>query len=74
MATTMNERLRAPAEVRFDLKACPFCGSPPSIQYWHGGRPSKRMIMCSADDCAVSPGVTGETKREAIAVWERRAP
>lgn len=59
--------------IRGDLKDCPFCGASPEIQYWHGGDPNKRMISCSGDECEVRPGVTGETEREAIARWERRA-
>lgn len=51
---------------------CPFCGGPANIQHWHGGRPTKRMIAC-ADDCAVAPMVTGETKAEALNEWNTRA-
>jgi hypothetical protein len=56
-----------------DLKDCPFCGSSPEIQYWHGGGPNKRMISCSSEECEVCPSVTGENERAAIAKWERRA-
>lgn len=60
--------------IRYDLKDCPFCGASPEIQYWHGGKPTKRMISCSGTECEVCPGVTGDTECEAVARWERRAP
>ena len=69
-----NERLRQPAQLCPDLPACPFCGSPPEMEFWHGGKPTKRMIACSGDDCEVNPMVTGETEREAIKHWSRRTP
>lgn len=53
---------------------CPFCGSTPTIQLWHGGGPQKRMIMCEGEDCGHDPSITGPTKRTAIALWNRRAP
>lgn len=74
MANLRAQLLNKPAVVRGDLKDCPFCGSPPEIEYWHGGRLTKRMISCSNYDCDVRPSVTGDTEREAIARWERRVP
>lgn len=68
-----NAKLKAPAVVRHDLKGCPFCGVSPEMEYWHGGGPNKRMISCRNPDCDVSPNVTGENERAAIARWERRA-
>jgi hypothetical protein len=67
------KKLNAVPIVRHDLKDCPFCGSSPEIQYWHGGGPNKRMISCSSEECEVCPSVTGENERAAIAKWERRA-
>lgn len=67
------KKLSSPPKVRYDLKGCPFCGSSPEIEYWHGGGPNKRMIGCRSDECHVSPQVTGETEREAIDRWERRS-
>lgn len=74
MARTSVKKLLLQPVVRHDLTDCPFCGSPPEIQYWHGGGPEKRLISCSGDECEVRPSVTGETEREAIRIWERRVP
>lgn len=68
------KKLNAPPVVRHDLTVCPFCGSSPEIQYWHGGGPNKRMIACAGEDCDVHPMVSGNTEREAVERWERRAP
>jgi len=60
------------------LKNCPFCGSLPEYEPWHGGLPTKMMIMCgnrpdgSGGDCMVGPMVTGETMDEAAENWNRR--
>lgn len=72
--TMTIENLKRPPEIRHDLTQCPFCGASPQIEFWHGGGPQKRMISCSGDDCPINPMTTGETKRAAIARWERRAP
>lgn len=53
---------------------CPFCGSTPTIQPWHGGGPQKRMIDCANEGCHVSPSVCASTKRLAVARWNTRAP
>lgn len=73
-AMEVHERLNADPVIDLTLKACPFCGSPAQIEFWHGGAPTKRMVSCSGDDCEVRPMVTGETKRSAISKWERRTP
>ena len=73
MVAKVVKTLRHLPAMRYDLKDCPFCGSSPEIQYWHGGGPEKRLISCAGTDCDVNPMVTGETEREAIARWERRA-
>lgn len=56
-----------------EAKSCPFCGAQPTIQPWHGGRPTKKMISCDSEDCDVAPNVTGETRREALARWNTRS-
>lgn len=68
------------------LLPCPFCGEAPTIEPWHGGKPTKVMISCSGTfanglfgdpsdvTCPVSPSVTGETPSEGIQHWNTRAP
>lgn len=51
---------------------CPFCGTLPIIVPWHGDGPRKRMVMCRADECPITPGVTGSTEARAIAKWNTR--
>lgn len=57
-----------------DFLPCPFCGAPPTIQPWHGGKRTKRMVSCQNDGCDVTPSITGETKDEARERWNKRAP
>lgn len=66
----MLERLNREPEVCLEAKPCPFCGSKPYIEFWHGGAASKRLIGCSS--CEVSPSVTGETKAQALERWNAR--
>lgn len=76
------KRLNQEPVIEPEALPCPFCGSPATIEYWHGGRPSKRMISCSdaADTpfgrpdatCHVGPSVTGETRAEALRRWNGR--
>lgn len=72
MANLRAQLLNKPPVVRPDLKCCPFCGAPPEIEYWHGGKLTKRMISCSNYDCHIRPGITGENERIAIWKWEQR--
>jgi len=55
-----------------DALRCPFCGTKPSIEPWHGGGSNKHIIGCSSSRCDVSPSVTGESPEEAIKKWNRR--
>lgn len=53
-------------------KPCPFCGTEPVVEPWHGGAPTKRFVHCDSDSCHVNPGVTGETELEAVERWNQR--
>ena len=55
-----------------ELKSCPFCGGPAEMVPWHGGGPDKQLICCESETCEVGPSVTGETPKEAIALWNGR--
>lgn len=57
-----------------EIKPCPFCGGEATVEPWHGGRASKRMVSCCAEDCSANPGVSGGTEAQAIAAWNRRSP
>lgn len=71
----MNSAARLDEPPKFDsrLKPCPFCGGPAVIEYWHGGKPTKRMVSCFSEQCPVQPSVTEETYREALDAWNERA-
>ena len=55
------------------LEPCPFCGSQPQVQPWHGGPITKRIVGCENDDCAAMPAVTGDTEAVAVERWNARA-
>lgn len=64
---------RSPVSEAGELKPCPFCGAPAEMEPWHGGGPDKQLIQCSSEQCDACPAVTGETRFEAIAAWNRRS-
>lgn len=53
---------------------CPFCGSPATIEFWHGGGPRKRAIRCADEknECPIIPSVCGSTRGQALADWNMR--
>jgi hypothetical protein len=57
---------------RGEASTCPWCGTLPFVQGWHGGGPTKVLVGCESDRCALSPCVTGETLAEALRNWNRR--
>lgn len=56
-----------------NLLPCPFCGSEPTVESWHGGAATKVMISCDNMACEPGPQVTGETPKEAAKRWNRRS-
>lgn len=74
MTTKTKPAKSTKATVCWEAKACPFCGWVPNIQPWHGGAPTKMLIACDDSRCAVQPSVSGETKRTALARWNKRSP
>lgn len=56
------------------LLPCPFCGTQPTMEPWHGGGPKKRMISCANETCRVSPMTTGSTPSLAARAWNHREP
>lgn len=67
---TMADRAKAAGGAM--LKPCPFCGDKPVLVPWHGGKPTKMMVMCRSDQCAVGPMVTGENLPQATRRWNGR--
>lgn len=63
---------RAKAAGGISVRPCPFCGGAPVITPWHGGKPTKVMVMCRADDCHASPSVSGENLPQAARRWNGR--
>jgi hypothetical protein len=43
-------------------KRCPFCGSQPHIQGWHGGGIGKRIVSCQSEYCHANPGVSAGSR------------
>lgn len=55
-----------------ELLPCPFCGSAPEIEPWHGGGPLRRMISCINNSCNANCAVTGSTPALAARNWNKR--
>ena len=53
-----------------ELKPCPFCGSIPDVEPWHGGAISK--ISCTNELCPATPSTIGRNKTEAINLWNTK--
>lgn len=56
----------------YDVLQCPWCGTYPLAEPWHGGGPRKTMISCVNDDCRVSPSACEPTIQKAVAAWNDR--
>ena len=54
------------------VKPCPFCGEQPTIEPWHGGPPTKRMVHCENGRCDVNPMCSGDDLPKALASWNKR--
>lgn len=52
---------------------CPFCGSVPEIESWHGGSPKRKMISCVFDGCPANPQIVKESERAVIVAWNTRS-
>lgn len=72
-AQVAQERKFNEGQTMIQLKPCPFCGTTPTHEPWHGGSADKIMIMCDYASCDVRPQVTGETPDEAANSWNNRA-
>lgn len=53
---------------------CPFCGTQPVIEKWHGGGLRKRRVGCDNEECPASPDVMGSTSGRALRKWNTRSP
>jgi transcription elongation factor Elf1 len=51
---------------------CPFCGSTPIVEPWHGGGPEKTAVHCVNDGCPAQPMVTGPRLAIAVDRWNTR--
>ena len=60
-----------PAETA--LLPCPFCGSKPDVEPWHGGAKTKIRVGCVDETCSVQPCCTGQTEAAGRIRWNRRA-
>lgn len=54
------------------LKGCPFCGKPPTMEYWHGGGERRRRIGCDNEACHVMPSTVGSNRLSASKKWNKR--
>jgi Lar family restriction alleviation protein len=54
------------------LKACPFCGSEPTLRTDSGDFSTNYWVKCPNKFCSVSPAATN-TQSAAISAWNVRA-
>jgi hypothetical protein len=54
------------------LKTCPFCGSVPTVERWHGGGPHKVRVGCDDPECTVRPASCDDDPWRAVGDWNCR--
>jgi Lar family restriction alleviation protein len=57
-----------------DLKPCPFCGGEASVKQAPGiSSPVMFTIGCLDESCIGFPAIKFQTRKDAVAAWNRRA-
>ena len=57
-----------------ELKPCPFCGHEPVLLSWLLGEYRFWKASCEGTTCPVRPNVTTTSERDAVELWNMRAP
>jgi len=69
----MRKKTEAQKKItRARLKRCPWCGTYPVVEPWHGGGPEKTAIGCVSTRCHVCPSTVAETPEQAMRQWNNR--